>query len=491
MNSNTKMLRLPLSELLQGFVSIEPEHDILISGIALDSREVEAGDVFFAYAGTARHGRDYVQQAVDRGAAVVVYEPGNGALPALDVASYPMPELQRRVGLIADRFYGQPSRHLVVAGITGTNGKTTCTHALMQALGHLGARCGFIGTLGIGFGDNLQPSRHTTPDPIGLHRTLRRFVDGGASHVCMEVSSHAMDQGRAAGVAFDIAVFTNLSRDHLDYHGDMAAYGGSKAQLFDCATLELAVLNDDDPFSSVLRERTLARKIVSYGMRTGDVYAESVTPLDNGLKIVIVTGESRFGVSSSLLGRVNALNLLAVASVLLAQGRDGGELAVALERIKPVPGRMELFRAFESGPAVVVDYAHTPDALAHALRSIREHCRQRLWVVFGCGGDRDRGKRPMMGQVAEQLADAVVLTDDNPRSERPQAIVAEIVAGMGTSPTVIHDRAEAIQWTIRHADSGDWIVVAGKGHETTQQLGDREIALSDRRIVTETLGMAA
>ncbi len=491
MIENTHGHRLPLSELLEGIVAIEPDRDVPIGGIALDSREVEPGDVFFAYPGTARHGRDYVYQAIDNGAVAVIYEPGVDAFPELGVACYPLSNLQRRVGVIADRFYGHPSRYLRVVGVTGTNGKTTCTHILMQALEYLGERCGFIGTLGIGFKEELCPGRHTTPDPIRLHRSLRRFLDLGASYVCMEVSSHAMDQGRAEGVAFDVALFTNLSHDHLDYHQDMAAYGGSKAQLFDCVSLEIAVLNDDDAFSAVLRERTKARTVIGYGMKSGDVFAESITPGDNGLDLVVNSRGLRFSVSSSLLGRVNALNLLAATTVLLAQGWDGGDVASAMERLRPVPGRMELFRALERLPAVVVDYAHTPDALANALRSIREHCHRRLWVVFGCGGDRDRGKRPLMGQVAEQLADVVVLTDDNPRSERPQAIVSEIVAGMDSSPTVIHDRAEAIQWAIRHAGAEDWVVVAGKGHETTQQLNDREIPLSDRDIVTQTLGMAA
>lgn len=480
-----------LGDLVTDLATVTPADDIMISGIALDSREVRAGDVFFAYPGTRHDGRDYMRQAVDQGAAAVIYESDGIAVPPINVPCYPVSHLQGKIGVIADRFYGYPSREIFVTGVTGTNGKTTCTHLLTQAFTALGLRCGLIGTLGIGFIDDITPGMQTTPDPIRLHRELRRFRDNGASHVCIEVSSHALDQGRVASVAFDAAVFTNLSHDHLDYHDDMAAYGGSKAQLFDCASLQLAVLNHDDPFSYTLRARTRAAKTRTFGMEAGDVYAESVTPDYEGLTVVMKTSEQGFTVHSALIGRINAANLLAVAAVLLACGHDTGDVVAVMERLRPVPGRMELFRAADEVPTVVVDYAHTPDALSHALRSIREHCAQRLWCVFGCGGDRDRAKRPMMGQMAETLADVVIITDDNARLERPQAIVSEIISGMETVPKVIHDRSQAIRWAIHNADPQDWILVAGKGHEMVQEIGDRKIPLSDRDIVNQTLGMAA
>lgn len=484
--------RARLRELLQDLAKVEPaEEDIMITGITLDSREVKAGDMFFAYPGTRHDGRDYMQHAVDRGAAAIVYDCKGIAAPQINVPSYPVSRLQRRIGVIADRFYGNPSTELFVTGVTGTNGKTTCTHLLTQAFKALGARCGLIGTLGIGYIDDITPGLQTTPDPIRLHRELRRFRDSGASHVCLEVSSHALDQGRVAGIAFDAALFTNLSHDHLDYHDDMAAYGNSKALLFDCDSLQIAVLNHDDPFSYTLRTRTSAKKTWTFGMEAGDVFAESVTPDNQGLSVVMRTNNEAFSVRSCLIGRVNAANLLAVAALLLASDHDSGHVVAVMEHLRPVPGRMELFRAVNDAPTVVVDYAHTPDALSHALRSIREHCTQRLWCVFGCGGDRDRAKRPMMGQMAETLADVVILTDDNPRLERPKAIVSEIISGMQTAPKVIHDRSQAIRWAIQNADSRDWVLVAGKGHEMVQQIGDRKIPLSDRHIVTQTLGMAA
>ncbi len=489
MNDTRQKIRL--GELLRDLAAIAPTADIMITGITLDSREVRAGDMFFAYPGNHRDGRDYVQQAVDQGAAAVIYEADGAIAPQTSVACYPVFRLQQKIGVIASRFYGNPSRELMVTGVTGTNGKTTCTHLLTQALESLGGRCGLIGTLGIGFIDDITPGLQTTPDPVRLHRELRRFRDNGASHVCMEVSSHALDQGRVAGVAFDAAVFTNLSHDHLDYHEDMAAYGGSKALLFDCASLQIAVLNHDDPFSYTLRRRTSAQNSWTFGLEAGDVCAESVTPDDAGLTVVMRASEQVFTVRSSLIGRINAANLLAVTAVLLASGCDTDHVVAVMERLRPVPGRMELFRSVNETPTVVVDYAHTPDALSHALRSIREYCAQRLWCVFGCGGDRDRAKRPMMGKMAETLADVVVLTDDNPRLERPQAIVAEIIAGMEAAPKVIHDRSQAIRWAIHNAESRDWVLVAGKGHELVQQVGDRKLPLSDRDIVRQTLGMAA
>ena len=489
MRLNQKRFRL--SVLIRGIAQISTKDDVEVTGMALDSREVKSGDVFFAYPGAHYDGRDYIQLAIDQGAVAVIHEAGEAINPTAGVVCYPVQNLRHNVGVIANRFFGYPSEKLFVIGITGTNGKTTCTHLLTQAFQHLGVRCGLIGTLGIGFLEDISPTVNTTPDPIRLHRELRRFLDDGASHVCMEVSSHALDQGRVAGVAFDAAVFTNLSHEHLDYHQDMAAYKNSKAQLFECASLQFAVLNQDDSFSNTIRTRCKAQRIWYYGLRDGDVFPESVTPDEEGLTMVVNAAKQVFTVRSSLIGRVNAVNLLVVATLLLASGRDSGNVASVIQRLKPVPGRMELFRTFDKFPRVVVDYAHTPDALVHALRSLREHCTGRLWCVFGCGGDRDRVKRPMMGRIAEELADIVILTDDNPRFETPQNIVSEIASGMHTTATVIHDRTQAIQRAIRSADPSDWVLVAGKGHETAQQVGHQRLPLSDRSVVSQTLGMAA
>jgi UDP-N-acetylmuramoyl-L-alanyl-D-glutamate--2,6-diaminopimelate ligase len=347
-----------------------------------------------------------------------------------------------------------------------------------------------IGTLGLGFVDALRPGVTTTPEPVQLQSELRRMVDAGATHVCMEVSSHALDQGRVVGVEFDAALFTNLTHEHLDYHQTMERYGNAKAELFTFRSLSLAILNQDDPFSSRIETRTRAQ-VWKYGMHGGDVWAHAVNPEDTGIFVVFRTPRGVLRVHSALIGRVNALNLAAVAAVLLACGRDHDQVGSVLQKLRPVPGRMELFQADSEMPRVIVDYAHTPDALHHALRSIREHTHGRLWCVFGCGGDRDRDKRPMMGSVAEALADQVVLTDDNPRSESPEAIVNAIVGGMQRRPTVIHDRKEAIQWAIRAAVAGDWVLVAGKGHETEQIRAGGRTPFSDRAVVRESLGAAA
>ncbi|MDH3636956.1 MAG: UDP-N-acetylmuramoyl-L-alanyl-D-glutamate--2,6-diaminopimelate ligase [Gammaproteobacteria bacterium] len=465
--------------------------DVSVTGVRLDSREVRPGDLFCAYPGTLSDGRDYIGDALAKGAAAVVYEPaGCRPLPDADAAVVPVAGLRYGLGGIAARFFEHPSRTLRVIGVTGTNGKTTCTHLLTQALETLGAKCGLVGTLGVGFLDALRPLPTTTPDPVTLQAELRRMADAGATHACMEVSSHALDQGRVAGVDFDAAVFTNLTHEHLDYHQDMERYGNAKADLFTFENLTFAILNQDDPFSARIEARTNAR-VWKYGLEAGDICARSVDLEDSGIIAVLKTPLGLLTVHSALIGRINVLNLAAVATVLLAFGREHTLVGPALERLRPVPGRMELFRSRRDLPCVVVDYAHTPDALQHALSSIREHSRGRLWCVFGCGGDRDRGKRPMMGRVAESLADRVVLTDDNPRNESPAVIVDAIVGGMRRRPTVIHDRKHAIQWAIGNAAANDWVLVAGKGHETEQIRKSGRVPFNDRTVVHESLGVAA
>ncbi len=478
-----------LRALLAGFTEA-PVPDIRVSGIRLDSRAVRAGDLFCAYPGSAVDGRDYVDQAVAGGAAAVAYDPAGEPRTISHPAAVPVAGLRHRVGAIAARFFGAPSRRLQVIGVTGTNGKTTCTHLLAQALDVLGARCGLIGTLGVGFLDRLRPATTTTPDPVTVHAELRHMADAGATHVCMEVSSHALDQGRVAGVDFDAAVFTNLSHEHLDYHDSMDAYGNAKAALFACETLKWAILNLDDALTSRIRARTRAR-VWTFGSRGGDVRTGSVHVGDTGITVLLKTPGGVLSIRSALIGRINAMNLAAVAAVLLAYGRETDHVKSALAGLRPVPGRLELFRSGRELPFVIVDYAHTPDALRQALMSLREHCGGALWCVFGCGGDRDRAKRPIMGEVAEALADHVVLTDDNPRSESPQRIVDAIASGMRQRPTVIHDRRAAIQWVIRNAAPGDWILIAGKGHETEQVRGSERVAFSDRAVVHESLGVAA
>ncbi|MHB8346940.1 MAG: UDP-N-acetylmuramoyl-L-alanyl-D-glutamate--2,6-diaminopimelate ligase [Acidiferrobacterales bacterium] len=487
-----------LRQLLEGLVDFDVVSDPEILGISSDSRTIEPGWLFLAAPGIRGDGREYVGGAIARGAAAVVFDSGEPvpsgaqfALPGVAVPTIPVPGLRHRIGFIADRFFGSPSRKLFMVGVTGTNGKTTCTHLLAQVLDEPQRRCGLIGTLGSGFPDRLDPTSHTTPDPISVHSLLADFIHARAACVCMEVSSHALDQGRVEGVAFDVAVFTNLTRDHLDYHGTMEAYARSKSRLFGFPGLQSAVINSDDPVGRELAQAVgRCLKVVTFGLGEADIRATVVKPAPDGLSMQVQTSYGMATLRSPLIGRFNAMNLLAVLAVLLVAGMP---LARAVERLalaRPVAGRMERFGGV-GGPLVVVDYAHTPDALEKALEALREHTLGRLSCVFGCGGDRDRGKRPLMGKLAEDLADIVIVTDDNPRHEPPDQIIADIAGGMRSVPTVVRDRAHAIGMAISSAMAGDAVLVAGKGHESYQQIGDKRLKFSDREVVMKILGDAA
>jgi UDP-N-acetylmuramoyl-L-alanyl-D-glutamate--2,6-diaminopimelate ligase len=480
-----------LSQLLDGIAPVDHAPGPVITALALDSRAATPGCLFIAVPGGRLDGRAFIDDAVRRGAAAVVYEAGGApvvpGVPAVAVAG-----LAGKVGEIAHRFYGAASHRLDVIGVTGTNGKTTCTHLLADSLSDEAHRCALIGTLGAGFPGAVTSTRHTTPDAVNVHRLLAEFSAAGADYVCMEVSSHALEQGRAIGIRFHTAVFTNLSQDHLDYHGDMDAYGAAKARLFAWPGLRNAVVNADDAFGQalLLREPGAARR-VGYGIARGDVRAVSVEPDRHGLRLRVTAPQGEAAFHSALMGRFNASNLLAVLATLIVLGFGPAEAAQRLQRARPVPGRMERFTGHEGLPPVVVDYAHTPDALEKALAAAREHASGKLVCVFGCGGDRDRGKRPLMGATAERLADVVIVTDDNPRHESPQSIVADILAGMRSRPTVIHDRVAAIRHAVGLARGPDVVLVAGKGHETTQQVGDAYLPLSDRETVSAILREAA
>jgi UDP-N-acetylmuramoyl-L-alanyl-D-glutamate--2,6-diaminopimelate ligase len=481
-----------LSTLLAGLTDAPLADDPEIRGITLDSRAVQQGWLFIAVPGARTDGRAYIAGAYARGAAATVYEVNGFEPDARSANAIGVRALRQHIGTIADRFYGAPSRKLKVVGVTGTNGKTTTTHLLAQVLDRPDARCGLIGTLGSGFPGQLDPSLHTTPDAVSVHRLMAEFVSTGAKAVCMEVSSHALDQARVAGVAFDIAVFTNLTHDHLDYHGDMDAYAEAKARLFDIPNLKVAVINRDDAFGRELIERLRGRTpVLSFGLQGGDVQAKTVETSPDGLTLRVVTPHGGVQLRSPLLGRFNAANLLAVLAVLLAAGVPLAEAASTLAHAQPVAGRMERFGGSGDRPLVVVDYAHTPDALEKALQALREHTQGKLVCVFGCGGDRDRGKRPQMGRIAERLADVVILTNDNPRHEDPASIINEIATGMQTTPTAVPDRTQAIRAALSEARAGDIVLVAGKGHEDYQQVGERRLAYSDRDTVRALLGEAA
>ena len=510
-----------LRGLLKGIVDVPTSQDREVHGIHLDSRRLQRGDLFVAMPGMVADGRDFIGDAVANGAGAIVYEASDGyVFRGTPVPAFPVNDLRRHLGVIASRFHGEPSRKLVVIGVTGTNGKTTCTQLLAQVLGDIdgtneplplsptpspargegseplrarGARrCAIIGTLGYGFSGALDASRHTTPDAVTVQKLFADFLNQGASHVAMEVSSHALEQGRVNGVAFDVAVFTNLTRDHLDYHGDMVSYGLAKAGLFAMEGLKYVVINHDDAFGrGLLASLGPQIKSLSYGIEGGDVRAVAITPRHDGLTLRVATPAGEIDLNSRLIGRFNAYNLLAVLATLLTLGMDLKEAAARLARALPPAGRVERFGGEPGQPLVVVDYAHTPDALEKVLHALREHTPGKLWCVFGCGGDRDRGKRPVMGKIAERLADVVVLTDDNPRHESGDAIIGEILAGMRSTPQVIRDRRAAIQAAIHGATASDIILIAGKGHEDYQQFGDQRLPYSDRETVQELIGEAA
>lgn len=491
-----------LSALLAGIADVSGDQDRNIDGLSLDSRQARCGDLFFARGGTRRHGLHYLHDALRAGVAAVAWEPAAGwsELPppppgSAAVPTFAVDKLDTQIGVIADRFYGHPSKDLFVVGVTGTDGKTSCTQFLARCLDQPEERCGVIGTLGYGLYGELGEATHTTPDAVRLHRLLADMRERGARCVVMEVSSHALAQSRVAGVAFDVAVLTNLSRDHLDYHGDEAAYARAKRRLFEQPGLGTAVINMDDAFGrTLLAELPQATERVGYGFgpvsdNLRQVVGSELRLDRDGFSMRVATPWGRGTLDSPLLGRFNASNALAVLAVLLLRGQPFAQATAAIRGLATVPGRMERFGGAPGQPLVVVDYAHTPDALRNVLEALRSHCQGRLWCVFGCGGDRDRGKRPLMGAVAERLADRVVVTDDNPRTEAAERIIEEILTGMQAPERVQveRDRERAIVHAVDGAAPEDLVLIAGKGHEEYQLVGERTLPFSDRALVRRLL----
>ena len=459
---------------------------VVAQRLTADSRRVQPGDVFVAFPGAQADGRDFIAQAVARGAAAVIAEAGvpeAQKVGAGGTAIVEVPGLAALSGEIAHLVYGRPSEHLWLAGVTGTNGKTSVSQWIAQALNALRHRCAVIGTLGNGFLDALDESPNTTPDAITLHAALAGFLARGAEACAMEVSSIGLDQGRVHGTAFDVAVFTNLTRDHLEYHGSMATYAAAKERLFFVPGLAAAVVNLDDAFGAELAARLRGRlHLIAYTLDPACVGDDLLRAENLAMGAAGIEFDLR-GVhfAAPVVGRFNASNLLAVIGALLARGERLEAIADALRGIQPPPGRMQALGG-SGEPLVVVDYAHTPDALEKALGVLRETAAARngkLVCVFGCGGDRDPGKRPQMGAIAERLADRVQLTSDNPRGEDPQAIIEGILAGMNRRPQVEDDRGVAIDEAIADADDRDVILLAGKGHEPYQEIGGVRHAFSD------------
>ena len=450
--------------------------DLAITGLVQDSREVKPGDAFVAIAGFGAHGLNFVDVAREAGAAAVLYEPpAPDDLPA-PVDAIPVVGLRKRMGTMADTFHGHPSAAMTTVGVTGTNGKTSTVQLLAQAWTLRGQVAGTVGTLGSGVYPKIVPTGFTTPLVLRMHALLAELRDEGASAVAMEVSSHALDQGRVDGVHFDVAVFTNLTRDHLDYHGDMARYGAAKARLFDWPGLRAAAVNLDDAFGrelfAAVGGKVRALGFSSRGAAGASVRAEDLVLDGSGIRFLLHAGGQAHQVRSPPLGRFNVDNLLGVATTLFALGMAPALIAETLSQLLPVDGRMNRLGGEGGAPLVVVDYAHTPDALEQALASLRAHTVGMLTCVFGCGGERDTGKRPQMAAIAERLADRVIVTDDNPRNEDGDAIVADILAGFAEPARAVvqRERAAAIAAAISGAGRDDVVLIAGKGHEPYQDV---------------------
>ncbi|MDF4002277.1 UDP-N-acetylmuramoyl-L-alanyl-D-glutamate--2,6-diaminopimelate ligase [Luteibacter sp. PPL552] len=488
-------MTLRLAELLDGFADAQGAGDLAVSGLAIDSREIEPGQIFVAMRGLKGHGFDFAGTAVERGAVAILAEPPVDATD-VGVPVVRVDGLREHAGAIAARLHGEPSKALDLIGVTGTNGKTSTVQLIAQALAFLGRKPATIGTLGAGLHGELVEGERTTPDALSMQGLLAGFRDAGATHVAMEVSSHALEQGRVNAIAFDVAVFTNLTRDHLDYHGTMEAYGAAKAKLFAFPGLRAAVINVDDAFGVKLAKGlpdgvTKLRTSMAHDAteKDAEIRADIVVTSARGLSFNLTTPWGMRTVRSALLGRFNVANLLAVAAVLGALGEPFDRIHAALESLQPVNGRMSRLGGDGKKPLVVVDYSHTPDALKQALLALRSHAKGRLVCVFGAGGDRDQGKRPIMAGIAERLADAVIVTDDNPRSEDGDAIVAQIVAGFAQPQdvTIERDRARAIALALADAKADDVVLIAGKGHETYQEGPQGKQPFDDLVVASEAM----
>ncbi len=456
--------------------------DIMIHGVQLDSRKVRPGDLFLALPGETHDGRQFIEQAVANGAAAVVAEaPVAGFVDAIAVPLVELPELHFEAGLLAARFYRKPSHAMQVVGVTGTNGKTTTSRIIAQLTRALGKPCGVIGTLGATLGDDVAAASNTTPDALSLQRQLAQWLAEGVVAVSMEVSSHALEQGRVTGVEFTTAVYTNLSHDHLDYHGTMDAYGRAKLRLFASEGLKYAVINIDDPFADSVRAAVAAgAQVVTYSSRgaAADLRIENARFEADGVRAVLHSPWGMAEFYSPMPGDFNLANLAAAVASLALAGEGLGSILGAVAHLQPVPGRMAPVPNTHD-LQVIVDYAHTPDALEQVLTSLRPHVRGSLVTVFGCGGDRDREKRQAMGRVACALSDRVVVTSDNPRSEDPLQIMRDIESGCRGEYQLVVDRAEAIALAVAAAEAGDCVVIAGKGHEEYQLVNGVRLPFSD------------
>jgi UDP-N-acetylmuramoyl-L-alanyl-D-glutamate--2,6-diaminopimelate ligase len=490
-----------LAELLPD-LNLDKAANIVVRNLCLDTRQLKTGDAFIALAGIKMDGRNFIAKAIELGAAVILVEADKnwqgidwlGAVPVIAIDNLPA-----RVSEIAGHFFDQPSKKIPLIAVTGTNGKTTCSLLAAQLLAQLQKKSAVIGTIGYGLLDTsviaplaqqinlLTSTGLTTPDPITLQRILSELVSGGAASIAIEVSSHSLQQKRVAGVQFASAIFTNLSQDHLDYHGDLQSYGNAKAQLLQMPLLQTAIINLDDNWaSSLIKKAPAGVSVITYSTeKVADVYASAIELHAQGVRAHLHTPWGEADIDAPLLGQFNLSNLLAVIAALGAQGFTLAQLVPLITQLEPAPGRMQLVTVDQTVQEiqVIVDYAHTPDALENTLNAIHQHKAGRVWTVFGCGGDRDKTKRQQMGKIAERLSDYVIVTNDNPRSEDPSSIAAEIVRGMShpSGCLVIADRAQAIDFAVQQAKPGDIVLIAGKGHEDYQIFATQTLPFSDSK----------
>ncbi|MDT8397171.1 MAG: UDP-N-acetylmuramoyl-L-alanyl-D-glutamate--2,6-diaminopimelate ligase [Pseudomonadales bacterium] len=484
-----------LSELLGTLLAVPENFDVQITGMEMDSRKLVAGDVFLACKGASFDGREFIDDAVARGARAIIVEKDTQWSQASlrhGVPILPVDKLSSKIGKIAARYFGHPGRGMTLIGITGTNGKTSCCQFIAQCFSALAGPCGVSGTLGYGiYGDTCITDENgpaTTPDAVAVQRIMQEARSRNAQCMVMEVSSHGLEQNRVNVCEFDVALFTNLSQEHLDYHGDMKAYGEAKRKLFLGPDLRIAIVNQDDNFSaSILNSISRQVKSYTYSLKNShaSVFLRELVFTRTGFMAEIFTPWGNGPIKSQVLGSFNVSNLLAAVTTVMAveaqkQDFDFLRVLAAIERIKPVAGRMEIIP--HESLAVVVDYAHTPDGLSNALSALKEHFHEgKIWCVFGCGGNRDRSKRPLMAEIAEAMADHLVITDDNPRNERSEDIIKQILGGIRKKEKtmVISDRASAIEYAITQAEAGDVVLIAGKGHEQYQDIGGSRMAFSD------------
>lgn len=458
--------------------------NLSISGISMDSRAVKPGDLFFALNPL------YIDEAVQKGAKYIICE--KMPVKKYDIPVIQIDNLRNKIGLFSAEFYHFPSKNMHIIGVTGTNGKTSCTHFIAQAFKMAGFKSAVIGTLGNGLIDHINPGTHTTPDPVVLQQILADFYHQKTDFVAMEASSHGLQQGRLNGTMIETAIFTNLTRDHLDYHETIENYAQAKFHLFEQPGLKYAVLNLDDPygFEWAKKLRSTYSHLDIYGITANAtlplidipiISAREIKTNITGLTAKIISPWGKNTLKTHLLGKFNLSNLLCVLTVLGIYNISLENSLSYLAELKTAPGRMQALGGNSGRPLIIIDYAHTPDALLKTLQALREHCEGNLWCIFGCGGDRDQGKRPEMGAIAEQYSDQIILTDDNPRSENPAQIIADIRKGLNSSKNIIieHDRRRAIEHALNSTKEGDIILIAGKGHETYQEIDDQKIPYND------------